>query len=237
MMILNGGEYLISLLILSIKLTFPLTPKLLIHHKYTGKTWTLDCMICSCLGWSPSHNQTQKGTQWTPDIFAVEIKFLSSALILFDKDWHCSWLVTLPVHDSYSWTLQAQKMHGTQPQLPEWDSWNVPTPPVYCFFYHALKDTVSRSLSLVCPFFDLAIGYLCWSTNPCQTTFPLLMKMPLLLSKYKYAPWCCIKVTSAQGMNVFACGARRHENLPRHLISIERCCDRIMHPATTGKFL
>jgi hypothetical protein len=50
MMILNGSEYLYTLLILSIELTYPRTPKLLIHHKYTGKTQTLECVIHSCLG-------------------------------------------------------------------------------------------------------------------------------------------------------------------------------------------
>jgi hypothetical protein len=48
--------------------------------------------------------------------------------------------------------LQVQKMHRTQPQLPAWDSQNDPTTPVYHFFDHALKDTVSRTLTLVFPF-------------------------------------------------------------------------------------
>jgi len=43
-------EYQNTLLILSIELTYTLTPKLLIHRKYTGMTQTLDCVIHSCLG-------------------------------------------------------------------------------------------------------------------------------------------------------------------------------------------
>ena len=44
-MILNGSEYQNTLLILSIKLTYTLTPKLWIHRKYTGMTRTLCTMF------------------------------------------------------------------------------------------------------------------------------------------------------------------------------------------------
>ena len=44
------GDYQNTLLIVSIELTYTLTPKLLIHRKYTGMTQTLDCVIHSCLG-------------------------------------------------------------------------------------------------------------------------------------------------------------------------------------------
>ena len=50
MMVINGSDDQNTLLILSIELTYTLTPKLLIHRKYTGMTQTLDCVIRSCLG-------------------------------------------------------------------------------------------------------------------------------------------------------------------------------------------
>jgi hypothetical protein len=43
-------DYQNTLLIVLIELTYTLTPKLLIHRKYTGMTQTLDCVIHSCLG-------------------------------------------------------------------------------------------------------------------------------------------------------------------------------------------
>ena len=49
-MVLNGSDYQNTLLILLIELAYTLTPKLLIHRKYTGMTQTLDCVIRSCLG-------------------------------------------------------------------------------------------------------------------------------------------------------------------------------------------